>query len=105
MLNGFSYLPFIKRSGGIAGHAANNNWSAIAQQIAEDARYSGNIFIPLSSKVKRILEVKVNDVVFDLSKVILSKDGRSFSMLVSDFKTTTDLKITYKYELDVPMPR
>ncbi len=104
-LNGFSYLPFIKRSGGLAGHAANNNWSAIASQIAEDARYSGNIFIPLSGKVKRILEVTVNGKLFDLAKVILSADGRSFSMSVSDYKTTTDLKIKFKYELDVPMPR
>ncbi len=102
-VNGFAYLPYIKETKGVVAHAANNNWSDIADDIVKSADYSGSLLVTLKQKAKKILSVKVNDVAYDTQNVVLSTDGRSFS-LTQENNSKKDLKIFVTYELDVPVP-
>jgi hypothetical protein len=99
-LHGFSYLPYIKGTNGIAAHAANNDWSSIASEITNSASFSGRILVKLNKKAKKLIEIKVNGQPFDMNKVILNQDAESLSFSAEEFKSSS-IKIDLVYEADV----
>lgn len=99
-LNGFAYLPFIRSTGGLAVHAANSNWSQVAQSIVAETKYSGNVVVTTQQKFKRLLKVTVNKVDYDLNKIIVSTDMKSFSIRLND-STVPQVKIEVQYEREI----
>lgn len=96
----FSYLSLIKATKGVAAHASNNNWSAIASSIIDDSKYTGSLVINLKEKAVKIHNLKINNNVIDLSTVVLSTDGKSLTLY---YKSTTNdnLNIEVEYQKDV----
>lgn len=94
--HGYSYLPFIKSTNGLAVHPSNTNWSSIADQIVADARYSGNIFVKLKYEAVQILSVIVNGANVDLSKVILNSDKKSFTLQQTGVPANLNIRVTYQ---------
>jgi hypothetical protein len=99
-LNGFAYLPFIRSTGGLAVHAASSNWSQVAQSIVAEAKYTGNVVVTTKHTFKRLLKVSVNDVDYDLNKIVVSTDRKSFSIRLDD-SSVSQVKIAVTYERQI----
>lgn len=99
-LNGFAYLPFIRSTGGLAVHAANRDWSKVAQSIVAETKYTGNIVITTKQTFKQLLKVTVNGAEYDLKNVILSSDRKSFSIRLDD-ASVPNVKIEVEYERQI----
>ncbi len=99
-LNGFAYLPFICSTGGLAVHAASNNWSQVAQSIVAEAKYAGNVVVTTKQTFKKLLKVSVNNIEYDLNTIILSTDMKSFSIRLDD-SSVPQVKIAVTYERQI----
>ncbi|MGE4132362.1 MAG: hypothetical protein AB7F86_12040 [Bdellovibrionales bacterium] len=58
----FSYLPFVKATGGVAMHPKNNNWATTLPDLIEETKVLRTPSIALPSPATKILSVQVNGV-------------------------------------------
>lgn len=94
-VNDFSYLPFIKETGGAAMHAANNDWLAAIANMVTDLRRRVNPVISLSRVVGRIVSVTVDGVDLPASQYIVRDGNRVEVTQQPSWPDTVDIRVRY----------
>jgi hypothetical protein len=72
--NNYSYLKYIKETGGVAIHAKNNKWDAALQKLVDFTRTTSKAIVSLQKPAARIISVSINGTVIDSSKYKLLDD-------------------------------
>lgn len=71
----FSYLPFVRESGGLAMHVGNTNWNDLIKSLVKDFSTRRAPEFRLSKKAKLIEEVIVDENALPPDGYVLSEDG------------------------------
>jgi hypothetical protein len=71
----FSYLPFVRESGGLAMHVGNTNWNDLIKSLVKDFSTRRAPEFRLSKKAKLIEEVIVDENALSPDGYVLSEDG------------------------------
>jgi hypothetical protein len=79
-LNGFSYLPFIAKSKGVAMHTVGNSWANIFKELTEEFSVREIPLIYLSFPTSQVVEVRVEGVSLHTSKYRLRADLRTLEL-------------------------
>ena len=92
----YSYLPFIKGTGGVIAHPKMNDWTLLAAALMDDASFTGTLLVPVKYKIDVLQSVSVDGVVLDLSLVTVNSDRLSVNIKYTS-RSTQRLKIIVKY--------
>lgn len=78
---GYTYLPFIRETGGVAVHAKRTDWSAAMRELVRDAGLISNFSLRLSRPALRVMSVWVDNQALDASDFRLDDDGLTVTIL------------------------
>lgn len=96
----YSYLPYIKRTGGSVSHAKTGDWSGLAASLVEDSKVAGTILVSLKESAKKIYLITINDSEIQEDQWSLSSDGRVLTLdYRADANTAIDIDVIYEVEL------
>lgn len=96
---GFSYLPFIRKSGGVAMHPVNNNWTAALTEMVKSTAIDLTAVVRLQNAVTKleILKVMVEGQQLSPQDFTLGPDSRTIEIHPNPaWPTTIAIEITYQ---------
>jgi hypothetical protein len=102
LFHNYSYLPYIKQTGGAVAHAKTNNWSGIAASIIDSSKRTGTLVVTLKEKPERIRLVAINGVDLSENDWSIGSTGNVISIKYSS-PVDKDLDIDVVYEIN-PIP-
>lgn len=97
----FSYLPYIKETGGSVSHANASNWTGIANSLVQDTKTTGTLVLTLADRADRILSVLINGEAVAQEDWSISANSRVITIKhTSDTSTTLNIDIIYEVPLE-----
>jgi hypothetical protein len=93
----FSYLPFVAKSGGLAMHPVNNDWSTLIGDLVKDLAVSRAPSVVLAVAAVEVLQVKVAGVELNPSEYSLLADGRTIQIAANaNWPNPVEVSVTFR---------
>ncbi|MBK7843000.1 MAG: hypothetical protein IPJ71_04790 [Bdellovibrionales bacterium] len=95
----FSYLPFVRESGGLAMHVGNTNWNELVKSLVKDFSTRRAAEFRLSKRAKFIEIVTVDEKALSSDEFYLSEDGMRLVLKINfDPKVYHSVSARYRSE-------
>ncbi len=94
--HGYSYLDFIRNSGGYAMHVVNDNWTNIIQNLTLKLGYLVNPQIKLNAPIAELKEILVGDLLLSTSDYKILDDHQTIIIYPKDtWPATLDITVHF----------